>query len=95
MAQEISSKTMRKWRLDLHKSIRMTGLWWKLMIVTVLVGVALFATHHFCTSAYCFIAAGIFEILSMRAANRALQIEKLQLRVVNHHLMERFEDGSN
>ena len=95
MAQEISSKTMKKWRLDLHKSIRISSLWWKLMMATAFVGVALFATHNFCTSAYCFITAGIFEILSMRAANRALQIEKLQLRVVNDNLMERFEDGSN
>jgi|TARA_R100000458_G_C8121362_1_gene140114 hypothetical protein len=86
---------MRKWRLDLHKSIRMSSLWWRLMLTTVLVGLALFATHHFCTAAYCLIAGLIFEILSMRAANRALQIEKLQLRVVNHHLMEKFEDGSN
>ena len=93
MAQEINAQTMRKWRIDHRKALYSSRNWWRVMLATALLGVCLFATHNFCTAAYCFITAGIFEIFSIRASNRALQIEKLQLRVVNHSLMDRFENG--
>jgi len=93
MAQGISSKTRSKWRVDHRRALISSRNWWRIMLATALLGVCLFATHNFCTSAYCFITAGIFEILSMRAANKALQIEKLQLKVTNSHLMDRYENG--